>query len=123
MNFKELFEGVEPSMPGAPRGIQIMTPQQFVAKSGDMPDETEAEQEEAEAETQVEGEDHLSRIRKLSGLDEATKLPAQSREFGSDEFQDYMKRIIGTPDLDKAGNVKTDKKGNEKYVSGKTKTD
>jgi hypothetical protein len=65
----------------------------------------------------------LDRIRKLSGLDEATKLPASSREFGGDEFQDYMKRIIGTPDVDKQGNVKTDKKGNEKYVSGKTKTD
>ena len=70
-----------------------------------------------------EGEEHLNRIRKLSGLEEATKLPASSREFGGDEFQDYMKRIVGTPDVDKAGNVKTDKKGNEKYVSGKTKTD
>ena len=39
MNFKELFEGVEPKMPGAPSGIQIMTPQQFVAKAGDMPGE------------------------------------------------------------------------------------
>ena len=94
MNFKELFEGVEPKMPGAPSGIQIMTPQQFVAKAGD-------EKE----------------------VDEATKLPASSREFGGDEFQDYMKRIVGTPDVDKAGNVKLDKKGNEKYVSGKTKTD
>jgi hypothetical protein len=71
----------------------------------------------------AEGEEHLSRIRKLSGLEEATKLPASSREFGGDEFQDYMKRIVGTPDVDKAGNVKVDKKGNEKYVSGKTKTD
>jgi hypothetical protein len=71
----------------------------------------------------AESEDQLNRIRKLSGLEEATKLPASSREFGGDEFQDYMKRIIGTPDVDKQGNVKTDKKGNEKYVSGKTKTD
>ena len=71
----------------------------------------------------AEGLDHLSRIRKLSGLEEATKLPAQSREFGGQEFQDYMNRIAGTPDVDKAGNVKTDKKGNEKYVSGKTKSD
>ena len=39
MNFKELFEGVEPKMPGAPQGIQIMTPQQFVANAGDMPGE------------------------------------------------------------------------------------
>ncbi len=159
------MEGVEPKMPGAPKGIQIMSPQQFVAKAGDMPGEeteegvAEAEknphtsalgkalhrdlskekkaspqqvqrnkdrwaQRQAEREQGVaEGEDHLSRIRKLSGLGEATKLPASSREFGGDEFQDYMKRIVGTPDLDKQGNVKTDKKGNEKYVSGKTKTD
>ena len=241
MNFKELMEGVEPKMPGAPRGIQIMTPQQFVAKAGDMPGE-ESEEGVAEGSEQIykvvaldkgnalkkptkmkvkadsiedlfsrlaandwypleingveviagkrlkqgvaevssntlkrykkaaqrdidttdnaglytdsdidrmgrrmkgidqatskinankrkeqgvaEGEDHLSRIRKLSGLDEATKLPASSREFGGDEFQDYMKRIVGTPDIDKkTGQVKLDKKGNEKYVSGKTKTD
>ena len=35
-----------------------------------------------------------------------------------------MKRIVGTPDVDKkTGQVKVDKKGNEKYQSGKTKTD
>lgn len=193
------MEGSEPKMPGAPSGIQIMTPQQFVAKSGDMPGETDAEQAEVEQELsegrvdspvsqaitrrilnqhagligkygpeaimraidevadwvdlgpddeigssdvsgwvqQViryvqtgagegleESAEHLSRIRKLSGLDEATKLPAQSREFGGDEFQDYMKRIVGSPDIDKkTGQVKVDKKGTEKYVSGKTKTD
>jgi hypothetical protein len=261
MNFKELFEGVEPKMPGAPKGIQIMTPQQFVAKAGDMPSQSDwrdmtynpskgpkfsekldkmkeddeqgvsenypkhqdlsgvstdklkaylakqsqqsapgegSQVKRVQAELQrrsqgvteggypevdhmpgptikrtqtgckrchgkgyvyktddgevhpmnrpdakkykcgkcdgigfvkvteqgvAEGLEHLSRIRKLSGLDEATKLPASSREFGGDEFQDYMKRIVGTPDVDKQGNVKTDKKGNEKYVSGKTKTD
>lgn len=180
MNFKELFEGVEPKMPGAPKGIQIMTPQQFVAKAGDMPGQEVDEDAIADFlakggeikkgkyhkprkseitfpgsahiggggdkmrasrtgkaansshkgkpvvstyEDIAESEDHLARIRKLSGLDEATKLPAQSREFGGDEFQDYMKRIVGTPDVDKQGNVKTDKKGNEKYVSGKTKGD
>jgi hypothetical protein len=172
MNFKELFEGVEPQLPGAPQGIQIMTPQQFVAKAGDMSGE-ESEEGVAEAVTLdrsknpsypndpatvkhrldsakailsdpnsdsdsrmaaaaiiakseqgvAEGEEHLARIRKLSGLEEATKLPAQTREFGGQEFQDYMNRIVGTPDVDKEGNVKTDKKGNEKYVSGKTKSD
>ena len=71
----------------------------------------------------AESQEHLDRIRKLSGLDEATKLPASSREFGGQEFQDYMNRIVGTPDKDKAGNVKIDKKGNEKYTTGKTKTD
>ena len=185
MKFVELLEGAEPKMPGAPSGIKIMTPQQFVAKAGDMPGEEEvnegssehkwmfhamipdtkggplkqysvpfdhgASAEEAysliksilekngityknlriskpeshndDPAAVIEGEEHLARIRSLSGLDEATKLPASSREFGGDEFQDYMKRIVGTPDLDKSGNVKVDKKGMEKYVSGKTKSD
>jgi len=71
----------------------------------------------------AEGQEHLDRIRSLSGLGEATKLPASTRDLGGQEFQDYMNRIVGTPDLDKQGNVKVDKKGNEKYVSGKTKGD
>ena len=196
MNFKELLEGAEPKMPGAPGGISIMTPQQFVAKSGDMPDEKPDEElnefapsgdddgggfsEEilkrlaaqwwnGDEDPRVEktlmsagweigqddgydnggvfvvqsGDEHgrsylswpaeeldpglteseLNRIRNLSGLGEATKLPASTRDLGGQEFQDYMKRIVGTPDVDKAGNVKVDKKGNEKYVSGKTKGD
>ena len=41
MNFKELLEGAEPKMPGAPSGIKIMTPQQFVAKAGDSKPEEE----------------------------------------------------------------------------------
>ena len=240
MNFKELHEGVEPKMPGAPSGIKIMTPQQFVAKAGDSKpeeeinefapydhndsdddfdgeedddelrslydtkfeleaeldyaDEEDREHLESELEdvharilelkpdaileqgvaegaeedmskeakamatgkcphchgpvekkehptlTQyhcakcgirasvdkqgvAESQEHLDRIRKLSGLGEATKLPASTRDLGGQEFQDYMKRIVGTPDVDKAGNVKVDKKGNEKYVSGKTKGD
>ena len=39
MKIQQLMEGVEPKMPGAPQGIQIMTPQQFVAKAGDEPEE------------------------------------------------------------------------------------
>jgi hypothetical protein len=185
MNFKELYEGVTPKLPGAVNGIKVMTPQQFVASQGDEPqahdefasdtfydNNPEDEQGVAEGLPQTlrkvvpghakreidkkmdagkfgktdadkdanfqrykkiqdklkeqgvaEDQEHLNRIRKLSGLDEATALPASSREFGGDEFQDYMKRIVGTPDVDKAGNVKVDKKGNEKYVSGKTKSD
>jgi len=234
MKFVELLEGTEPKMPGAPSGIKIMTPQQFVAKSGDMPDEKDeegvaegkedkieqlkqdyatavhwskndtnphkreaarqkAEKIKAHLEKQykqgvtegsikdveakirthdqrkadreqagdpyvaheihshnvirkqlldkrkraqaayqkkmdqqgvVEDQEHLDRIRSLSGLDEATKLPASTRDLGGQEFQDYMKRIVGTPDIDKkTGQVKIDKKGNEKYVSGKTKGD
>ncbi len=71
-----------------------------------------------------EGEEHLARIRKLSGLGEATTLPASTRDLKGQEFQDYMNRIKGTDDIDKkTGQVKLDKKGNEKYVSGKTKSD
>jgi len=94
MNFQELFEGVTPKLPGAVNGVKVMTPQQFVASQGD------------------------------EEIDEATKLPAQSRELGSQEFQDYMTRIKGTDDIDKkTGQVKVDKKGNAKYTTGKTKTD
>jgi hypothetical protein len=225
MKIKHLMEGTAPKLPGAPRGIQIMTPQQFVAKAGDMPGEEAGEEGVAEGaddkfsgydkveelvnqyklfdkrgwtdlfsrlagrklevaeirremeyaskflqlldsirmrsdyrgqqdpkEDQelidlsnqwlslfnkatgefkgmsdqgvAEGLEHLARIRKLSGLGEATELPAPQRDLGSDEFQDYMTRIVGTPDIDKkTGDVKVDKKGNEKYVSGKTKGD
>ena len=191
MNFKELHEGAEPKMPGAPKGISIMTPQQFVGKAGDMPSEESDEQEVTEnrvdspvsqaitrrilnqrhdllkygpqavmdaidevadfvgdveeigssdvsgwvnqvarylrtrnGEGLEESTEHLSRIRELSGLDEATTLPVQARDLGSKEFQDYMTRIAGTPDIDKkTGQVKIDKKGNEKYTTGKTKGD
>jgi hypothetical protein len=71
-----------------------------------------------------EADEHLARIRKLSGLAEATTLPASTRDLKGQEFQDYMNRIKGTDDIDKkTGQVKLDKKGNEKYVSGKTKSD
>jgi hypothetical protein len=72
----------------------------------------------------AEGLEQLNRIRKLSGLAEATTLPASTRDLKGQEFQDYMNRIKGTDDIDKkTGQVKLDKKGNEKYVSGKTKSD
>jgi Gene product 88 len=140
MKFVELLEGAEPKMPGAPGGIKIMTPQQFVASAGDAKSDKEEPEEELKEFSPRNDDDHgddpgeeddgldidenqLSRIRSLSGLGEATKLPAQTRDLGGQEFQDYMNRIVGTPDLDKSGNVKVDKKGNEKYVSGKTKAD
>jgi hypothetical protein len=232
MKIKHLMEGVEPKMPGAPSGIQIMTPQQFVASAGDMPGDEEdvtegsprvdsivtdalkimrgselsdavqalktvlgdreynsrrgfynfyikqlvdmysqqgvAEVSDAtltsyltkldkdnlkhrmdptkrsdtkrmksgpnfvKAFTKLdnrkqgvaEGLEQLNRIRKLSGLEEATTLPASTRDLKGQEFQDYMNRIKGTDDIDKkTGQVKLDKKGNEKYVSGKTKSD
>jgi hypothetical protein len=142
MRIQHLLEGAEPSMPGAPKGIQIMTPQQFVAKAGDMPSQSDwrdmtynpskgpkfseklDKMKEDDEEGVAEGEENLSRIRKLSGLDEATKLPASTRDLKGQEFQDYMNRIKGTDDIDKkTGQIKLDKKGNEKYVSGKTKSD
>jgi hypothetical protein len=48
MKYIELMEGAEPKLPGAPEGIQIMTPQQFVAKS-DAGEEPEDEKEIDEA--------------------------------------------------------------------------
>ena len=93
MKITELFEGAEPRLPGAVSGIKVMTPQQFAGVQGD------------------------------EEVDEATALPAQSRELGGQEFQDYMTHIKGTDDLDKEGNVKVDKKGIAKYTTGKTKTD
>lgn len=64
MKFTELMEGAAPSLPGAPRGIKIMTPQQFVAQQNDE-------------------------------VEEATKLPAPSRELKGDELQAYLDRIRG----------------------------
>ena len=44
MKIVQLLEGAEPKMPGAPSGIQIMTPQQFVARAGDMPGEEDVKE-------------------------------------------------------------------------------
>ncbi len=83
----------------------------------------------------AEGQEHLDRIRSLSGLGEAIKLDAPYREFGGQEFQDYLTRIKGTPKIDnKTGQVKVGKSkiskktgevipGKEQYVSGKIKKD
>jgi len=88
-----LTEDEEPNLPGAVGSVKVMSPEEFAG---------------------IEDEE----------VDEATKLPASSREFGDQEFQDYMTRIVGAPDIDKkTGAVKKDKKGIDKYVSGKSKTD
>jgi hypothetical protein len=94
MRYHEFItEDEEPNLPGAVGGVKVMSPEEFAG---------------------VEDEE----------VDEATKLPAQSRELGGQEFQDYMTRIKGTDDIDKkTGEVKRDKKGIAKYVSGKSKTD
>ena len=193
MNIIELLEGTTPKMPGAINGVQVMTPQQFVAKAGDMPDEevdetinkydiTSAPEREKQRQegkrvplrnflelaqmlkldrTQLQGlarkysgfPKPIEGIRATHGsqtyynpsdfkrwvinngildivkaarqsVSEATTLPASTRDLKGQEFQDYMNRIKGTDDIDKkTGQVKLDKKGNEKYVSGKTKGD
>lgn len=89
MKITELREGVEKKLPGASKGVKIMTPQQFALSS------------------QNNGEE----------VEEATKLPAQTRELKGQELKDYLDRIRGK----ETGEV--DKKGKAKYVSGKTKTD
>jgi hypothetical protein len=63
MNFKELFEGIEPRLPGVMGNIKIMTPQQFVATNDE------------------------------ESVDEATKLPSPSRELKGKELTDYLDRI------------------------------
>ena len=175
MNFKELFEGAQPKLPGAVSGIKIMTPQQFVSQNDDEVDESyddvnpsgpgmyasektlpvtsvgnkERQFRGAMAEggyqdDSKEREENLrySRSRnpvadairkklnpnqkpeKEQGVAEATKLPASTRELKGQELTDYLDRIRGTSDIDpKTGKVKVDKKGIEKYVSGKTKSD
>ena len=104
MRFREILESIAPKLPGAPKGVKIMSMDQFMAQSG-----------------------------KEEEVDEATKLPAQQRELKGSELTDYLDRIRGTAKLDKKGNKtfykdKVSKKGvvtpgAEKYVSGKTKTD
>lgn len=68
------MEGATPKLPGAFAGVQVMTPQQFVAKSA-MGQEPKPEEEVAEADGDL--------------------LGAQTRPFGGQEFQDYMGRIAG----------------------------
>jgi hypothetical protein len=171
MKYIELFEGTEPQLPGAPSGIQIMTPQQFVAKSQSGQEPTPDEEVEESAKTnkfefgknfiiyaeipnekngpfipqklefkygkdEAHAEEifkqllnhggvrHKNVVAKEISIDEATKLPASTRELKGQELTDYLDRIRGTTDIDKkTGQPKVDKKGKEKYISGKTKLD
>lgn len=165
MNFKELFEGTTPKLPGAVQGIKVMSMDQFVGQP-----EQEEVSENSESDRIQALYDKLERMEERLGyddprvkalkdqirgfkdeysvkgpktqqairtgnLEEATALPAQSRELDGDELQDYMKRIVGTPDIDKKTGLpkkakdKINKKtgevtpGAEKYISGKTKGD
>ena len=102
MDFRKLLDIINEaeSLPGSTNGVEIMSPEEFI---------------------QIELSD--DEVSDDEVVDEATKLSAPSKEFSDEEFQSYMKRIAGTPDLDKEGKPKLDKKGIPKYVSGKEKTD
>jgi hypothetical protein len=122
MKIQELFEGATPDLPGAEPGIKIMSMDQFLKygsdgrPGGDEPaDMDEPEDDEEEEEPKGVG--------RSKRTDEATKLPAQQRDFKGKELTDYLDRIRGTAKLDKTGKPAVDKKGIEKYDSGKTKTD
>jgi hypothetical protein len=160
MKIRQLTES---NLPGAFKGVKVMSPEEFVGASQE-PEAVEPEQEVEEDKTSRDtnrlwqmitdyerrAKMSSSDIRKqhymkmasdlraklpTNDLDEATALPAQQRELGGQEFQDYMKRIVGAPDIDKktgkvkVGKDKVNKKtgevtpGEEKYISGKTKTD
>jgi hypothetical protein len=131
MNFKELFEGATPKLPGAVPGIKIMTPQQFVSQSDD--DEVDESYDDVNpsgpgiyaAEKTLPVTSVGTKERQFRGaMAEATKLPASTRELKGQELTDYFDRIRGTPDIDKkTGKVKLNKVGKEKYKSGKTKSD
>lgn len=96
MRYFELLESAKPSLPGATAGISIMSPEEFVQDAA-------ADEE----------------------MDEAVELDAPHRELDSPEFQQYLHRIVGTPDIDKkTGQPKINKvTGKDKYISGKSKTD
>jgi hypothetical protein len=152
MNFTELLEGSAPKLPGAHRGVKIMTPQQFVSKSDDSSSEEVAEEAEQffvlyvngvaktkyttakkAYETAIYLQTKMPKVKidikpethHKAGMYEATRLPSRSRPFDDAELIAYLDRIRGKPDVDKkTGDVKLDKKsGKEKYISGKEKSD
>lgn len=76
----------EKILPGSTNGIKIMSPEEFVGGQVINNDTIDVDQEVQET---------LSRIKDLAGIHEATKLAAPQRNFGGQEFQDYMSRIVG----------------------------
>ena len=96
MNFKELHEGAEPKMPGAPKGISIMTPQQFVAKSaaGEEP-----QPEEGVAEGSDENLADLSKIK----TDKLQQLHAMHRHYGQTDPRSKAAAQRGAEELKKRG--------------------
>ena len=100
MNIKELFEGVEPELPGAPEGIQIMTPQQFIAKSaqGEEPEPEEEVSESKMAELDMDLDDpELSdrEFEKIYGLTrrEAREEFSRTNTWDFPDFRDPNKKL------------------------------
>jgi len=131
MNFTELFEGATPKLPGAVGGIKVMSMDQFLAQSGDEPeeqiDEMSSEELDKMSPEQLAHFTHKARTdkskidpktidqaygksisimfpdstkrskqptqHKQQGVNEATKLPAQTRELKGQELDDYLDRI------------------------------
>jgi hypothetical protein len=131
MNFQELFEGATPKLPGAVGGIKVMSMDQFLAQSGDEPeeqiDEMSSEELDKMSPEQLAQFTHKARTdkskidpdsidkaygksisimfpdsdkrnkqstnHKQQNVNEATKLPAQTRELKGQELDDYLDRI------------------------------
>jgi hypothetical protein len=131
MNFTELFEGATPKLPGAVGGIKVMSMDQFLAQSGDEPeekiDEMSSEELDKMSPAQLAQFTHKARTdkskvdnktidqaygksisimfpdsnkrnnqstnHKQQNVNEATKLPAQTRELKGQELDDYLDRI------------------------------
>lgn len=105
MNFKELYEGTTPKLPGAVKGIKVMTPQQFVAQAGDEKlDElspqtlasykkkagAEASRLDKEAQTATDYREKIAKANKrYSGIVRATK-----KEFDKSTPQDLNEAEI-----------------------------
>ena len=131
MKFVELFEGATPKLPGAVGGIKVMSMDQFLAQSGDEPeekiDEMSSEELDKMSPEQLAQFTHKARTdksnidpktidqaygksisimfpdtnkqskqssnHKQQNVNEATKLPAQTRELTGPELEDYLDRI------------------------------
>ena len=107
MNFKELLEGAEPKLPGAPKGISIMTPQQFVASAGDSKPEEEVDEGNVE---------HTPTGLKHTSTKDYPDYPGSKGK----EFQQDIDRLnkSETGRLDKAFGVNWEPKGRRKEISG-----
>lgn len=124
MKITELYEGAEPKMPGAPKGIQIMTPQQFVASNTDDAEDEKLDElspqtlasykKKAGAEASAldkdawekGGPDAQKKINKankrFSGIVKATKKEFDNDAKGISENEDHLNRIRKLSGLDEA---------------------